>query len=50
MRKKSFPFNRYPNVFERLGYSPAAIEARTQEIFMTLFYGDENQRDRKSVV
>lgn len=44
MRKKSFPFNRYPNVFERLGYSPAAIEARTQEIFMTLFYGDENQR------
>ena len=27
MRKKSFPFNRYPNVFERLGYSPAAIEA-----------------------
>ena len=34
MRKQSFPFNRYPNVFERLGYSPAAIEARTQEIFI----------------
>ena len=44
MPKQSFPPNRYPNIFARLGYSPAAIEARTQEIFMTLFYGDENQR------
>ena len=44
MPKQSFPLNRYPNIFARLGYSPAAIEARTKEIFTTLFYGDENQR------
>lgn len=44
MSKQTFPFNRYPNVFERLGYSPATIEARIKEIFTILFYGDENQR------
>lgn len=32
---------RYPNLFAELGYPPAKIQARTEEIFNTLFYGGE---------
>ncbi len=32
---------RYRNLFAELGYAPAEIEARTEEIFETLFYGGE---------
>ena len=34
----------YPNVFENIGIDKATIDKRANDIFMTLFYGSDDER------
>ena len=42
MCRQRKPAPRYRNLFAELGYAPAEIKARIEEIFETLFYGGED--------
>jgi len=44
MKQGAFYTGIYPNVFEKIGYDKKEIERRKEEIFQTLFYGDETER------
>lgn len=41
---KNTKSGRYPNFFEKLGYSDIEVNKKLQEIFTTMFYGSEDER------
>lgn len=42
--KGAYYSGEYPNLFKEAGFSEKEIQDRLDEIFMTLFYGDESER------
>ena len=44
MRKGAFATGVYRNIFAEMGYDEQEVEKRKEEIFHTLFYGNEEER------